>query len=233
MSAWGQQCRAWCHFWSCTADRAAAPLWPVALGSPLQTLLEGHLGDNQSLRSSAFRWGTENCKEIWQGSRSTPNKGLATWRNICKAALRAECFQQRQLTKIHFTTGTKFLLFQHLPTIGDTHSALLEGCTGLGLSIKQILQTSSIELKPTVPPYLSHLELQKRYWSEERETGCREQPQTAQLKRELLPQVNLQGHFSPKEQPPGLAVVTAQFNIREDTWHTLSFRTNSDKFPFT
>lgn len=86
---------------------------PVALGSPLQCLLEGHLGDSQSLRSSAFRWGTENCKEIWQGCVSIPNKGLAAWRNTCKAALRAECFQQGQLTKIHLTTGTNFLLFQH------------------------------------------------------------------------------------------------------------------------
>lgn len=109
MSAQGRQCRARCHFWSCTADCAAAPLAASGTGQGL----EGHLGDNQSLRSSAFKWGTENCKEIWQGSRSIPNKGLATRTNTCKAALRAECFQQRQLTKIHFTTGTKFLLFQH------------------------------------------------------------------------------------------------------------------------
>lgn len=115
MSAWGRQRRAQSHFWSCTADCAAAPLvgGPVALGSPLQSLLEEHLGDNQSLRSSAFKWGIENCKEIWQGSTSIPNKGLAAWRNTCKEALRAECFQQGQLTKIHLTTGTNFLLLQH------------------------------------------------------------------------------------------------------------------------
>lgn len=92
-----------------------------------------------------------------------------------------------------------------LPTIGDTHSTPLEGYIGLGLSIKQILQTSSTELKPTVCPYLPHPELQKKYWSEERKTGYRRQAQTAQLKWELPPQLNLQGHFSPKEQPPGLA----------------------------
>lgn len=179
--------------------------WPEPLGSPLQSLLEGHLRDNQSLRSSAFRRGTENCKKICQGSMSIPNKGLAAWRNICKAALRAECFQQTQLTKIHLTTGTKFLLFQHTANNRRYSFCSLEHCTGLGSSIKQILQTSSTEIKPTVCSYLPHLELQKRYWSEERKTDCREYPQTAQLRRKLAPQLNLWGHFSPKEQPPGLA----------------------------
>lgn len=80
--------RAQCHCCSCTADCAAALLLASGTG---QTLLEEPLQDSQSLRSSAFRWGTENCKEIWQGSRNIANKGLATWRNTCKAALRAEC----------------------------------------------------------------------------------------------------------------------------------------------
>lgn len=180
--------------------------WPVALGRPLQSLLEGHLGDNQSLRSSAFRWGTENCKEIWQGRRSIPNKGLATWRTLVKQHSELSVSNKDSSLKSISLQAQNSCCFNTLPTIGDTHSALLEGCTGLGLSIKQILQTSSTELKPSLCLYLPHLELHKRYWSEERETGCREQPQTAQLERELLPQLNLQGHFSPTEQPPGLAV---------------------------
>lgn len=47
--------------------------------SPPRCLLEGHRGDNQNLRSSAFGLGTANCKAIWQASKSIPNTGLAVY----------------------------------------------------------------------------------------------------------------------------------------------------------
>lgn len=65
--------------------------------SPPRCLLEGHLGDNQNLGSSAFGLGTENSKAIWLASKSIPNTGLALWRCTCEAVLRTVCFKENSL----------------------------------------------------------------------------------------------------------------------------------------
>lgn len=77
-------------------DNAAAPLVTSGTGqSPSRCLLEGLLGDNQDLRSSAFRLGTGNCKAIWQASKSIPNSGLA--RDVLAKLCSEQMFQTKKI----------------------------------------------------------------------------------------------------------------------------------------